>query len=72
MWSAISRATMSGVEPGPNGTMILTVFVGQSCAAAGTAANNSPDSAKAKRLFIEFSRAPLGSSSAACLAQAAE
>jgi hypothetical protein len=63
---------MSGVEPGPNGTMILTVFVGQSCAAAGTTANNSPDSAKAKRLFIEFSRSPLCSSSAACFALAAE
>jgi hypothetical protein len=49
---------MSGVEPGPNGTMILTVFVGQSCAAAGTQANNSPDKAKATRLFIEFSRSP--------------
>jgi hypothetical protein len=58
MWSAISRPTMSGVEPGPNGTMILTVFVGQSCAAAGTHANSSPDKAKTKRLFIEFSRSP--------------
>jgi hypothetical protein len=38
--------------------MILTVFVGQSCAAAGTQANNSPDKAKATRLFIEFSRSP--------------
>jgi hypothetical protein len=38
--------------------MILTVFAGQSCVAAGTEANNSPDNAKAKRLFIEFSRSP--------------
>jgi len=29
---------MSGVEPGPNGTMILTLLVGQSCAAADAAA----------------------------------
>ena len=31
--SAISRATMSGVEPAPNGTMIFTVLGGQSAPA---------------------------------------
>src|SRR5437660_8434612 len=59
MWSAISRATMSGVEPGPNGTMILTAFVGQSCAAAAAGASKSADNAKATLLFIELSLALL-------------
>src|ERR1700757_4614439 len=35
--SAIRRATMSGVEPGPNGATMRTSFGGQSCAAAGAA-----------------------------------
>jgi len=44
---------MSGVEPGPNGTMIRTVFVGHACAAAVTGANKSADKANAKLLFID-------------------
>src|SRR5215471_11721394 len=32
--SATRRATTSGVDPGPKGTTIRTVFVGQSCADA--------------------------------------
>jgi hypothetical protein len=51
--SAISRATKSGVEPGPNGTTILTVFVGQSCAAAGTSASSDPANAIARLVFIQ-------------------
>jgi hypothetical protein len=41
--SARSRPTMSGVEPGANGTMIRTGFVGQSCPAcpAGCAASGA-------------------------------
>src|SRR5262245_17645009 len=54
--SAISRATMSGVDPGPNGTTILTVFVGQSCAAAGASAHSDPANAIARLVFIRFSR----------------
>src|SRR6187549_347564 len=38
--SATRRATMSGVDPAPNGTTIRTVFPGQSCAGAGAAAAN--------------------------------
>ena len=56
--SAISRATMSGVEPGPNGTMILTVLVGQSCAAAGVSASSDPANAIAGVLFIRHALAP--------------
>src|SRR5271163_2662393 len=57
-FSAISRATISGVEPAPNGTMIFTVFAGQSCASAGTAmackaAKNTP---KRKASFFMFRR----------------
>jgi hypothetical protein len=47
---------MSGVEPGPNGTMILTDFAGQSCAAATAGASKSANNAKATLLFIELSR----------------
>src|SRR4029450_1565397 len=47
---------MSGVEPGPNGTMILTAFVGHSWAAATAGANNSANNAKATLLFIELFR----------------
>jgi hypothetical protein len=47
---------MSGVEPGPNGTMILTGFVGHSCAAA-RGANKSAHNANATLLFIELSLA---------------
>src|SRR6266545_4162721 len=47
---------MSGVEPGPNGTMILTGFVGHCCAAATAGANKSANNAKATLLFIELSR----------------
>src|SRR6516165_6314226 len=36
--SATRRATTSGVDPGPKGTTIRTIFVGQSCDVAGTAA----------------------------------
>jgi hypothetical protein len=32
---------MSGVDPGPKGTTIRTVFAGQSCAGADPAATNS-------------------------------
>src|SRR6185437_10057311 len=56
MRSPISRPTMSGVEPGPNGTMMRTVFVGHSCATAVAAASNSADKANAKLLFIDPSR----------------
>src|SRR4051794_11023512 len=50
--SAISRATMSGVEPGPNGTTILTLFVGHSCAAAAAGINSAAANAMARVLFI--------------------
>jgi hypothetical protein len=53
---------MSGVEPGPNGTMTRTVFVGQSCAAAVTGANNSAENANAKLLFISLSLLAMRSS----------
>src|SRR5262245_22221763 len=53
MWSASIRPIRSGVEPGPNGTTILTVFVGQSCAATGARPSHRPSNAKAKLLFIE-------------------
>src|SRR4249920_741638 len=43
--SATRRATMSGVDPAPNGTTIRTVFPGQSCAGAGAAAANRNKSA---------------------------
>jgi hypothetical protein len=36
---------MSGVDPAPNGTIILTVFPGQSCAGTGAAAANRSKSA---------------------------
>jgi len=55
MWSPISRPTMSGVEPGPNGTIILTDFAGHSCAAARGACK-SAHNANAMLLFIELSR----------------
>src|SRR4051794_18396394 len=44
--SATSRATTSGVEPGPNGTMIFTVLVGQSCAPAGAVVSSVATSAE--------------------------
>jgi hypothetical protein len=44
---------MSGVEPAPNGTTILTGLVGQSCAAAGNV-SKTPRSAKQRRRFIQF------------------
>src|SRR3954452_352510 len=47
--SAISRAMVSGVAPAPNGTMMRTVLVGQSCANAGVAAKRSRN-ANAMRL----------------------
>jgi hypothetical protein len=65
MWSPISRPTMSGVEPGPNGTMTRTVFVGQSCAAAVTGANNSAENANAKLFFISLSLLTMRSSRSA-------
>src|SRR5262245_10519540 len=43
--SATRRATMSGVDPGPKGTTIRTVLVGQLCAGSGVAAPNSSRSA---------------------------
>jgi len=53
--SAISRATMSGVDPGPNGTTILTVFAGQSCAAAGASASSDAATAIVRFVFIRLS-----------------
>ena len=44
-----------GVEPGPNGTTIPTVLVGQSCAAAGASAH-SDLGAIARLVFIRLSR----------------
>jgi len=46
---------MSGVEPGPNGTMTLTDFAGHSCATA-RGANKNAHNANAMLLFIELSR----------------
>src|SRR4249919_2769509 len=54
--SATRRATISGVDPGPNGTMIRTVFVGQSCASADSA-GRSRKSENTIRLSMEVSRA---------------
>src|SRR5262249_19715090 len=65
MWSAISRPIMSGVEPGPNGTMIRTVLAGQSCAAAGATASNIVEKARAKVLFIKLAFLSMRSSSCA-------
>ena len=48
--------TMSGVEPGPNGTTILTVLVGHSCAAAAAGMNSAAANATAK-VFHRVSRA---------------
>ena len=45
--SATTRPTMSGVEPGPNGTISRSGFVGQSCAAAGAIAASEASRAKA-------------------------
>src|SRR5215471_5168545 len=53
---------MSGVEPGPNGTMIRTVFVGHACAAAVTGANKSADNSNAKLFFIRLSLLTMRSS----------
>jgi len=46
---------MSGVEPGPNGTMTLTDFAGHSCATA-RGANKNAHNANPMLLFIELSR----------------
>src|ERR1700687_4615240 len=48
--SATSRATISGVDPGPNGTRMRTVLAGQSCARPGRAAAQSKASETAARL----------------------
>ena len=53
-WSAIRRATTSGVEPAPNGTTIFTGLVGQSCAAAGRAARKSAEQGN-DNLHVDFS-----------------
>jgi hypothetical protein len=58
---------MSGVEPGPKGTMSLTVFVGQSCAEATAGESKSADNTKATLLFIAFSRSVCFVSSSARL-----
>src|SRR5258705_1483038 len=69
--SPISRATMSGVEPGPNGTTILTVLVGHSCAAAGGSASHSPSRASVslripESLLAIAPRRPSPSAKAVC------
>jgi hypothetical protein len=40
---------MSGVEPGPNGTTIRTVFGGQSCACAAVGIHSSAVSTSMRR-----------------------
>src|SRR6516165_1834200 len=49
--SPIIRAAMSGVEPGPKGTMILTDLSGHSCAGAAPRASHRPNAASAKDLI---------------------
>src|SRR5262249_16404901 len=58
---------MSGVEPGPKGTISLTVFVGQSCAEATVGESKRGDNTKAMLLFIVFSRSVCFVSSSARL-----
>src|SRR5215467_12982271 len=48
--SATRRAMMSGVDPGPKGTTIRTVFAGQSCADAEVAAASTNKKAPIKGL----------------------
>ena len=48
------RATLSGVEPAPNGTMILTVLAGHPCAMAGAARASSRQKVNAMRLSISI------------------
>src|SRR5690606_33527184 len=46
-WSVTSRATTSGVEPGPNGTTTFTVMAGQAASWAWTGAMPSIETATA-------------------------
>src|SRR6185312_12415094 len=39
--SETRRATVSGVEPGPNGTMMCTVFPGQGCSGFAVACGSA-------------------------------
>jgi hypothetical protein len=55
--SATSRATMSGVDPGPNGTRMRTVLAGHSCARPGMLAAQSKASDTMMRLSREKRRA---------------
>src|SRR5262249_19110386 len=52
--SATRRATMSGVDPGPNGTTIRTVFGGQSCAANPAIKTGSSKSPAMTRFAIRY------------------
>ena len=55
--SAMSRATMSGVDPGPNGTRMRTVLAGHSCARPGMLAAQSNACEMVMSLSREIRRA---------------